>query len=125
MEADWARFYRRDLRADLFGPEPIGARRLRSLMLGLPPDAMLWRRTPGWGSAEELAAMQAELTHSVVRVLVAANSKKGARLPKPLHVPRPGDKRASSARRIQPSDLSRIGAAVARQPAKEVAPDGR
>lgn len=118
MEADWAHYYPAvaggDFRRALFGPDPIGGRRLRALIDGLPPDAMLWRRVPGWGSTEELLALNAEVTHAVVRVLIAAFSKKGASVPKPLRVPRPEREPApaAEARPLRPTDLTGFGIAV-------------
>ena len=114
MEADWLRTYGRDFRADLFGPDPMGARRLRALIEGLPTDAMFWRRVPGWGTAEELAALDVEVGHSVVRVLLAAFSKKGHPIPKPLRIPRPADKPTRAARRkpMTAADFRRIGTVI-------------
>jgi hypothetical protein len=126
LEADWLRTYARDLREDLFGEAPIGARRLRALIEGLPPDAMLWRRVPGWGSDQELLALNAEVTHSIVRVLISAYSKKGAKVPKPLKVPRPTADRAaprSTAKRLTPDVLGQFGVGVARgAPDRQVVP---
>ena len=130
MEADWARTYPGiaggDFRRALFGPEPLGARRLRALIDGLPPDSMIWRRVPGWGSAEELLALNAEVAHSIVRVLVAAFSKKGAQLPKALKVPRPSDRSrapAPSAQRLTPNTLADFRIGIARR-APAAAPNG-
>jgi hypothetical protein len=123
LEADFARSYGVDLRELVGDHPPFGMRRLRALILGLPPDAMVWRREPGWGTAEELAALNAELTHSVVRVLVSAFSKKGSSPLRPFHVPRPFEarQRTERAKRLEPSDLGRLGIAVGRG----VSSDGR
>lgn len=110
MEADWLRFYRRDFRADV---GELGVRRLRALVEGLPPDAMLWRRTPGWGTEQELAAVQIEVTHAVVRTVIAAFSKRGSAIPKPLHVPRPTDARKQPPRRkATAADFAKRGRVV-------------
>jgi len=116
MEADWLRTYRRDLREDVFGERPLGLRRLRALVLGLPADAMIWRRVPGWGVDQELAAVSAEIAHSSMRVQLSAYSKKGASIPKALRIPRPTDtdRRRPRTRRATPADLARFGGSVVR-----------
>lgn len=42
-----------------------------------------------WGQLEELLALNTEILHSLYRLMFAANTKKGTRLPKPLRIPRP------------------------------------
>jgi hypothetical protein len=118
LEADFLAVYRLDLREVLGDDAPFGMRRLRALIEGLPPSAMFWRREPGWGTTEELLALNAEVTHAAVRVLLAAFSRKGASLPKPLRVPRPWDvsrrSRPKPKRRIAEADLAAYGGAVTR-----------
>jgi hypothetical protein len=116
LEADFLAVYRLDLREVLGDDAPFGMRRLRALIEGLPPSAMFWRREPGWGTTEELLALNAEVTHSAIRVLLAAFSKKGSSLPKPLHVPRPWDvrRRPRPRRRVAESELAAYGGAVRR-----------
>lgn len=95
---------------------------MRTLILGLPPEAMVWRGEQGWGIAEELAAIGLELQHAVLRVLIQANSKKGHSPPKQLHVPRPYEQRRRRRRgeRVNPAQISRLGGAVV----TKGAPDG-
>lgn len=88
--------------------EEIGLRRIRALIFGLPPEAMVWRREYGWGIAEELAAVGLELQHAILRVLIQANSKKGSSPPKQLHVPRPYEARERARRRGRPASAERI-----------------
>lgn len=70
-------------------------RRLRALIQGLPDTSAL-RRTVrgdhhGWGSNEELLALNVELTHALLITTLKIHSKKGSRVPPPLHIPRPGE----------------------------------
>lgn len=44
-----------------------------------------------WGNAEELIALVAELLHEQTRVLIRLLGGKSSQVPKPLHVPRPGE----------------------------------
>ena len=68
----------------------MGVRRLASLVRGLPSTSALFRSADAaWTNETELAAMQVELTHSLLRTTIAINSKKGAQLPDPLRIPRP------------------------------------
>ena len=117
MEADWQRSYSRDLRDDLFGEPGIGLRRLRALVFGLPPDAMLWRQRPAWGTAEELAALNVEVAHSTMRVLLSAYGRKGASVPKPLRIPRPETTERRRPRRRRPvseARMAEVGGSVRR-----------
>lgn len=102
IEADFVRYYRTDLRDALWGPEPIGVRRLRALVMNLPLESAFGRGVYGapgpgsWGNAEELLAANVETTHSVVRSIIAgfamfAKAPK-PKPPRPLSIPRPGKK---------------------------------
>jgi hypothetical protein len=100
IEADWQRFYGRDLGADLYGPGALGFRRFSSLLEWLPPEAALWRSTKtSWSEERELLALQVEMVDSLRRAFILANSKKGARQPDPVRIPRPWDKSAKRERR--------------------------
>lgn len=68
VEADWAREYPNeyngDLRQALWGPNPIGTRRLGALLQGLGPRSAVARAANGgieWTQQEELDATVAEL----------------------------------------------------------------
>lgn len=80
-------------------------RRLAALVAGLPLDSALERsRDPhgagvGWSTTEELLAVAIEVLDRADRHYVRANTKKGARQPKPLKVPRPRDHSAMRSRR--------------------------
>lgn len=93
LEADLYRFYRLELPEILWGTPRISLRRLRSLIGGLPHESAfglaLGAYTPGWGNAEELLALIAELTHDSNRLFVVANSRKGTAIPKRLELERP------------------------------------
>ena len=101
IEADWLRYYGRTLSADLYGPTPLGFRRIVGLLTWLPAEAALWRSMKvSWTEDRELAAIQIELLDSLRRTYIAANSKKGARMPDPIRIPRPWDSpREASSRR--------------------------
>jgi hypothetical protein len=80
-----------DLRHELWGPRPMGLRRLRSLLSGLPWDSQLGRvlEVPDpaqtrWGNAEELLTILVNLTDMSIRNFIMANSKKGTPPPKPF-----------------------------------------
>lgn len=82
MEADFARFYRLDLRRALWGPGPVGVRRLLVLVRQLPAESATVRAvTHGWTFEADVAALTAELVDLVAR---AHGVKKD-----PLRVPRP------------------------------------
>jgi hypothetical protein len=88
-------------------------RRVKALIDGLPPDAMVWRREPGWGIREELAALDVEVGHAALRVLLRAFSKSGASVPKQLRIPRPyEDRRRRPRRRV--ADPGQYGGSVRR-----------
>lgn len=69
-------------------------RRLLALVKGLPPEGALHRAVrgtaAGWTNTEELLAFLCELTDQTNRLLFGAFSKKGAKAPKPVSIPRPG-----------------------------------
>jgi hypothetical protein len=97
IEADFAREYPEvcdgDLREALWGSNAIGVRRLNALIHGFPPRSTTARamQTGGqeWGNTEEMLATMCELVDMTNRTLVAMNSKKGTKLWRPLHIPRP------------------------------------
>ena len=47
-----------------------------------------------WTQDTELAAIQVEVTHSLLRAFVQANAKKGSQKMEPLRIPRPHDAEA-------------------------------
>jgi hypothetical protein len=79
------------LGAACYGPNPIGLRRLISLVKGLPLEART-KNVDGdnpWTMQIELAASTLEMLHRQAVLFLQANSKPGASLPPPLVVPRP------------------------------------
>lgn len=44
-----------------------------------------------WTSEQELLATACELLSTLLIVTIKANSKKGTKVPEPLHIPRPWD----------------------------------
>jgi len=100
LEADWLRFYGRDLRADLYGPTSLGFRRVAALIHWLPPDAALWRSMGlSWSEERELLAVNIEVLDSLRRAFLMANSKKGTKPPEPVRIPRPWQKQERPAGR--------------------------
>lgn len=78
----------------MWGPEPISARRLRVLVVGIPLDGNVGReigdpRATGWGNVEELLAGILEVVDAGNRLYFRAHTKRGAQQPKPIKVPRP------------------------------------
>lgn len=90
-EADFQRFYGLDLRRVCYGPSPLGTRRLKALVEGLPSESSLYRVLhPGaadWGHSEELLAILAELQDEANRMFYTVNWRKAAR--KPIQLRRP------------------------------------
>lgn len=95
LEGDWSIHHRRDLVADVFGPSPLGVRKLRVYIEALPQSsatarAMRW----AWSEADEQGATQVELLGDLARTsrqLVAMQTKDGRYDPKGQAVtwPRP------------------------------------
>jgi hypothetical protein len=112
LEADWQRFYGRDLRADTYGPEPLGFRRIAALVKGLPPEAMYWRQVEGWDTRLELQAVTAEVLHGLYLAFLRANSKHPPKA-KPLKVPRPYDTRAPEPKAVPMSEWVKMNAGAA------------
>ena len=89
----------------------MGLRRFQSLVEGLPLDGALARsldpeRTGiGWGRIEDFLALIAELTDHGNRQNFAFNVKKGTRIPDPIFILRPYQKRERSK---DPKDVARV-----------------
>lgn len=100
LEADWQRFYGRDLGADLYGPQARGFRRIATLIHWLPPEASVWRSMGlSWSEDRELLAVNIEVLDSLRRAFLMANSKKGTKPPEPVRIPRPWQKQERPAGR--------------------------
>ena len=83
------------MRDDLYGPDPLGARRVVALFEHLPPDAAVWRDMGvSWTTEMELQALGIEMLDAFRRTYIIANSKKGAKQPEPIRIPRPYEKTA-------------------------------
>ena len=94
MEADLQRYYQLDARQALEGPNALGARRALVLIKGLPADsatALSYTEGMAWTGDTELAALQAELMHTLIRITASAAGAKKQQLPKELRIPRPYD----------------------------------
>ncbi len=111
LEADFARHYHLELAELVFGGESVPLRRLRNLIVHLPPDSAFVRtvtpRLPPapapWSTGDELLALVAELVDANTRAFVVANSKPNATAPKPLRIPRPDDTGATKAKPVSMS----------------------
>jgi hypothetical protein len=99
LEAALQSEYGIDLRRALWGPRPLGVRRLWSLVRHLPPGNALDRALDpdgygaGWGTSQELQAQLVEIVHALYCAFVQANFKLTGPPPKPVHIPRPGEQR--------------------------------
>lgn len=81
-----------DLGAACFGPDPLGARRLRALVAHLPPESSLARAMGWWWTdAHELSAQLVELAYVTAQAgATAAAGLTGKRFRPDGHtVPRP------------------------------------
>lgn len=62
----------------------------------------------GWGPTQELLATIAELVDAGNRLFFSANSKKGTRLPRPIRIPRPSERRRRRKRNATGEELARM-----------------
>jgi hypothetical protein len=99
LEADFARHYHLELAELVFGGESVPLRRLRNLIVHLPPDSAFVRTvaprlpaTPApWSTGDNLLALIAELVDANTRAFISAYSKPNSPAPKPIKIPRPDD----------------------------------
>ena len=72
----------------------MGVRRLLSLIGGLPQTSAVWRAAhdDGWTQQDELLATIVDMLGMNNQLILAVNSKKGAKLPEPVRFPRPWEK---------------------------------
>lgn len=93
LEAALLHEYGIDLREALWGREPVGARRLISLVRGLPPDSALHRATDprgwNWNNKEELLAGILERVDWANILYLSAHGVKEHDLPPAVKVTRP------------------------------------
>lgn len=72
-------------------------RKVANLVRNLPPEAALRRALDpdgsAWSTSDHLLASILEVVDSHRVNYVAAHSKTGAKVPKPIRVPRPGEKK--------------------------------
>lgn len=115
MEADFLRYYGRDLGTSLWGPRPLGARKLEALIGQLPENSATARAlspNAGWTQDTELLATIAELIDGNTLLHYNINKRKGQKSPAPIRIPRPWDKRRKK-RRATPEETKRLfGGAV-------------
>lgn len=75
----------------------MGSRRIEAMVNALPIDSATVRAYDpefagrGWDTKTELLALIAEVVDQHQRLFYMANAKKGTPVPKPLHIPRPGE----------------------------------
>jgi hypothetical protein len=93
VEADFQRYYDLDLREVLWGSRRYGARRLMSLVSGLPLEGAVARAVlyggRDWSNADELLATLVEMTDLGNRIAFVQNTKKGTKVWEPVRVDRP------------------------------------
>jgi hypothetical protein len=100
LEADWQRFYQRDLAKDLWGIEPLGTRKIANLIKWLPPEAAIWRSNEtAWDTQTELQATTIEILDAILRTYLQVHSKPNSKKPKPIKIPRPWEKTEKEAKR--------------------------
>ena len=93
VEADFQSYYGLDIREVLWGPKRFGARRLWSLVRGLPLDGAVVRAVSyvgrSWSVTDELLATLVELTDHGNRMYFGAHAKKTERVWEPVKIERP------------------------------------
>ncbi len=127
LEADFARHYQLELAELVYGGDRVPLRRLRNLIVHLPPDSAFVRtvtprlpqKAAPWSTTEYLLALIAELVDANTRAFVSAYSKKGSTAPKPLKIDRPGDKPDRPVDMSSPEARKFFGGAVQYTPAEE------
>lgn len=92
IEADWLRYYNRNLSTDLWGTDPIGMRKLKNYLIHLPLNSNFRKATnTHWSDMDAMVAIGVELLDAQRREFLAVNTKEGTELPTPLRLPRPWD----------------------------------
>ena len=127
LEADFARHYHLELAELVFGGDRVPLRRLRNLIVHLPPDSAFVRtitpRLPqaaaAWSTTDYLLALIAELVDANTIAFVIAHSKKGATKPTPIKIDRPDDKPAHPANMSSPEARAFFAGAIQYTPAEE------
>ena len=106
-------------------------RRLAGLVAHLPPGCALHRALDpegygaDWSHREELLALLIEVLDRHDRHFIEANRKKGAKRPKPIHIPRPRDISRNRAKRpATPEELRRIVGEVGGAVVEEASSNG-
>jgi len=93
VEADFQAHYGIDLRDALWGRRPMGARRLLSLVNGLPMRGPVHRAIASdgrdWSTLEELLATVIEMLDFGNRLMFASNVRQGTPVWDPIQVRRP------------------------------------
>jgi len=96
-----------DLGSALWGTEAIGARRLLSLIDGLPPGSAMHRALDpagsSWGQLEELVATLIEVTDMSNRLYLRVHTNPGTDVGEPIHIPRPWDEKKPA---TEPEDVA-------------------
>lgn len=131
LEADFARHYNLELAELVFGGDRVPLRRLRNLIVHLPPDSAFVRtitpRLPQaaapWSTTDYLLALIAELVDANTRAFVSAYSKKGSKQPKPIEIDRPGDEPKRPADMSSPEALKFFAGSVHYTPAEAKPPN--
>lgn len=127
LEADFARHYQLELAELVFGGDRVPLRRLRNLIVHLPPDSAFVRtvtprlpqKAAPWSTTEYLLALIAELVDANTIAFVVAHSKKGKTPPKPIKIDRPGDKPDRPVDMSSPEAREFFGGAIHYTPAEE------
>ncbi|GAA3473884.1 hypothetical protein GCM10018965_084370 [Nonomuraea roseola] len=116
VEADLHRYYQIDL-LDLYRGK-LSVRKLIALLSGLPRGSALHIATEGdaatWSTSDYLLANAVDYLAIGNWLFVSANSKKGARNPRPEPVPRPGSQKKTQEEPRRFASAKEVSAFLAR-----------
>jgi len=98
--------YGLDLRESLWGPKPLGVRRLLSLVGGLPRTSALTRSVnDNWTQEDELLATVVDIIGVGNHMFLQANTKEGTNIGNPVHYPRPWEDSTGTRAQSDPDDV--------------------
>jgi hypothetical protein len=119
VEADFQSHYGLDLRMVLWGPEPIGVRRVYALVSGLPLDGTAARSLlyggRAWSNTDELLATLVEMLDFNNRMTFAANVKKGTRIWEPVEINRPSQPKSEEPQKREQATPAQMFEAFGRE----------
>lgn len=75
-------------------------------MKGLPPESATWRKEAGWTDNEELLASLIETIDGWSRIHAVVMGAQPSKLPRKIHIPRPGDEREEPKKAVSIGQLA-------------------